>query len=224
MKKRNGWVFLLGVMCLVLPVTAFAGAVPDTGQTQCYDDAGNVIACPSPGERFYGQDGNYAINPMSYTRLDGGNMVQDNVTGLIWEVKNNQDGVKDYGNPRDADNTYTWYDPNPATNGGYAGADGDGTDTADFINALNSAHFGGYSDWRLPTIKELDSIVDYNVPYPGPCINTAYFPNTAASEYWSSNTIPYNTRYAWVMLLNFRGGSLHDKNLSLYVRAVRGGQ
>jgi len=58
---------------------------------------------------------------MSFTKLDGlGNdpsndapawaMVRDNVTGLIWEVKQSRDGVKNYADPHDADNTYTWYD------------------------------------------------------------------------------------------------------------------
>ena len=42
--------------------------------------------------------------------------------------------------------------------------------------ALNDAHFGGFSDWRLPTIKELTHIVNYDIPYPGPTINTGYFP------------------------------------------------
>lgn len=128
--------------------------MPDTGQTKCYDNE-KEIPCPQPGEAFYGQDANYTINPPSYTKLDAsGNalpdsasswvMVHDNVTGLIWEVKQNKDEVKDYTNPRDADNTYTWYDPDPATNGGDAGTPGDGTDTEDFIAALNAANFGGF--------------------------------------------------------------------------------
>ena len=66
-------------------------------------------------------------------------MVKDNVTGLIWEVKQAKDGVKNYDNPHDADNTYTWYDPDDS----YPGTPGDGTDTEDFIDALNTAHFGG---------------------------------------------------------------------------------
>jgi hypothetical protein len=71
--------------------------IPDTGQTKCYDNE-KEIPCPQPGEDFYGQDGNYIINPPSYTKLDeNGNslpddaaswlMVKDNVTGLVWEKK-----------------------------------------------------------------------------------------------------------------------------------------
>ena len=52
-------------------------------------------------------------------------MVRDNVTGLIWEVKQNQNAVTNYDDPHDADNNYTWYDSNPETNGGNAGTPGD---------------------------------------------------------------------------------------------------
>ncbi len=33
--------------------------IPDTGQTQCYDDQGNEIICPQPGQDFYDQDANH---------------------------------------------------------------------------------------------------------------------------------------------------------------------
>jgi hypothetical protein len=56
---------------------------------------------------------------MYYTKLDAaGNdlsddaaswvMVRDNVTGLIWEVKQNNDGMANYNNVHDTDNTYNW--------------------------------------------------------------------------------------------------------------------
>ncbi|MGE0087310.1 MAG: DUF1566 domain-containing protein [Desulfococcaceae bacterium] len=213
--------------------------IPDTGQTKCYNASGTEIPCAGTG-----QDGEYTINPMSYTKLDAaGNdlpdsaeswaMVRDNVTGLIWEVKQNKDGVKDYGNPNDADNTYTWYDSNPETNGGVAGIAGNGTDTEDYLNTLRAKT--GYSDWRLPTREELRSIVDYSIAYSSgkPTINKEYFPNTQMFYYWSSTTSPYywtttktvNTSYAWAV--DFRYGSddtSHYKYSSLYVRAVRSGQ
>jgi hypothetical protein len=178
-----------------------------------------------------GQDGDHTINPMSFTKLDaGGNplpdeaaswvMVRDNVTGLMWEVKQDKDGMQNYDNPNDADNTYTWYDPEDP----YPGTSGDGTDIEDFIDDLNNAWFGGSSDWRLPTIKELDSIVDLSIPYPGPCINTTYFPNTQADWYWSSNTLTSYIKYAWGVY--FYGGNTYygNKYSRCYVRAVRDGQ
>jgi hypothetical protein len=196
MKKT--WINAFSFIFLMFTTVALAAPVPDTGQTKCYDVAGNVITCPTPGQALYGQDANYSINPMSYTKLDGnGNelpdeagswaMVRDNVTGLIWENKT------DDGTIHDKDNKYTWYDPTDPN----PGFPGDGTDTKDFIDELNSTHFGGYSDWRLPTIKELGSIVNFDIPYPGLTIDTNFFPNTVSSFYWSSTTNASLTYYAW---------------------------
>ena len=235
MKQKGIWIVGLFMGVILSGVQAQAAPVPDTGQTTCYDEAGNVITCPSPGQNFYGQDANYTINPPSYTKLDStGNalaasasswvMVRDNVTGLVWEVKNDKDGTKNYDNPHDADNTYTWYDPDPATNGGYAGTSGDGTDSDDFIDALNNAHFGGYSDWRLPTIKELPFLVNYSIPNPGPAIYTAYFPNTVSSYYWSSTTYANYTSSAWFVYFYYGYAYSYYKGNYNYVRAVRGGQ
>ena len=61
----------LTTLILSIPLVAYAGPIPDTGQTTCYDADGNVIdSCPLPGEDFYGQDAHYAINPPYYTKLD----------------------------------------------------------------------------------------------------------------------------------------------------------
>ena len=207
------------------------GKIPDTGQTKCYNST-LEIPCPGPGETFYGQDANYNIKPSSYTKLDAsGNelpdsattwsMVRDNVTDLLWEVKT------DDGSINDRDNMYTWCDSNPATNGGNQGMCGDGTDTEDFINNLNSANFGGYNDWRLPTREELRSIVNYGQV--NPAINKDYFPNTLSSQYWSSSSFAYYSSSAWIITFNvgladagFGGNNL--KSYPCYVRAVRGGQ
>jgi len=228
-------VFTFICMGMTGPSSVTAGPVPDTGQDKCYDNTGE-IPCPQEGEPFYGQDAQYSTTPQSYTKLDTqGNdlpdsttewvMVRDNVTGLIWEVKNAADGTQDYSNPRDADNTYTWYDSNPATNGGDTGTPGDGTDTEDFINALNNAHFGGYDDWRMPTVKELSTLVNsgnYNL-----AIDSDYFPGTVSSNYWSSTTCANLTLYAWRVNFSYGDGSVyyrHYKSSSYYVRAVRSGQ
>ena len=211
----------------VLNTSVAASPIPETGQTKCYNNSEEII-CPQPGQDFSGQDANYTINPLSYTKLDDKGdslptsatswcMVKDNVTGLIWEVKT------DDGSVHDKDNQYTWYDSNPATNGGSAGMPENGTDTEDFINALNAESFGGHKDWRLPTIKELDSIVNLGKYNPG--IDTTFFPNTVSfGYYWSSSTNANDTGNAWDIVFNYPGVGWASKSSAGRVRAVRGGQ
>ncbi|MBI4791914.1 MAG: DUF1566 domain-containing protein [Deltaproteobacteria bacterium] len=236
MMKRNGvlqieFLVILTVFATVQPVYAF-NQWPDTGQTKCYNDTVE-IPCPQPGEPFYGQDAQYAGPVRSYTKLahgdealpdtatydDGWIMTRDNVTGLIWEMKT------DNGSIHDRNNHYTWCDTNPATNGGDAGTCGDGTDTEDFIDEVNNEDFGGHADWRLPTVKELSTLVNSDIPYPGPTINTTYFPETVSSCYWSSTTNANYTNGAWPV--DFYNGYVENgyyKSNSYYVRAVRAGQ
>jgi hypothetical protein len=204
----------LSIVFILCVSVCKAGPLPDTGQTRDYSST-------------FGEDSDYTINPPSYTKLDdNGNalpvsatewvMVRDNVTGLVWEVKTDDDSI------HDKDNLYTWYDSNPQTNGGHAGTPGPGTDAEDFINNLNANDFGGFSDWRLPTVKELRCILNRG-SYP--VINTEFFPQTIASLasfYWSSTTeVGDNTR-AWEVY--FYTGALGQsyKSISRYVRAVRG--
>ncbi len=85
----------------------------------------------------------------------------------------------------------------------------------------NDLALGGYSDWRLPSKKELMSIVDYSIY--SPAIDTTYFPGTNASLYWSST--PYSSFSRWFVYFGYgRVGYGYGKSLSGYVRCVRGGQ
>jgi hypothetical protein len=210
---------------------AYAASVPAAGQNRCYDSSGNEVPCSPRGRAFYGQGAPYNI-AQSYTKLDSnGNslpdsatfwpMVKDNVTGLIWEVKQNKDGVANHANPHDADNTYTWYDSNPRTNGGKAGAKNAGRDTESFLNILKSSRFGGYSDWRLPTIKELIFLVNHDFFIPS--INAHFFPNTKGRHYWSSTNagIPYG---AWGVDFSYGFDGSYYKGYYFYAMAVRGGK
>jgi len=81
------------------------------------------------------------------------------------------------------------------------------------------------TDWRLPNINELQSIVDYSRF--NQAINTTYFTNTGAAGWWSSTTNVNTTSNAWYV--NFPSGLLSHTSksatsISCYVRAVRGGQ
>jgi len=223
----------IGVLLLTLAATSAvagnnSGAAfsnwPGTGLTKCYNDK-LEIDCPAPDQPYYGQDAQYEGSARSYTVLGGGSMVQDNVTGLIWEMKTSLGDGQNYDNPHDADNTYTWCDTDPATNGGNEGVCGT-NNTEGFIDALNGANFGGYNDWRLPTMKELLSLVDYKGS--GPAIDPVFATTTQANYYWSSTTYLEFTipiPLAWAVSFSNGTDSGASKLLNThFVRAVRGGQ
>ncbi|QCF28125.1 DUF1566 domain-containing protein [Hydrocarboniclastica marina] len=48
----------------------------------------------------------------------------------------------------------------------------------------NAGGIAGHSNWRLPNIKELGSLVEYQCH--SPAINLAAFPDTPSATYWSS--------------------------------------
>ena len=156
-----------------LAAAAAPYAVADTGQTKCYN-ATTEIACPSAGQAFYGQDAQVQGNQPSDTLSADGLTVLDSVTGLTWQRSPDTNGD---GSIK-VNDKLTWMQAQarPA--------------------ALNAARYGGYSDWRLPTIKELYSLIDFRGTDPSvsgndtsgltPFIDTAYFKfaygDTSAAE------------------------------------------
>jgi hypothetical protein len=81
---------------------------------------------------------------------------------------------------------------------------------------------GGLTDWRLPTIKELSTLVDEsNI---NPAIDTAFFPATGSAPYWTSTTFNGHPGFAWYVRfdngLEYNGGY---KGRRYFIRAVRGG-
>ncbi|MCK5832803.1 DUF1566 domain-containing protein [bacterium] len=139
MKLRHAYILLLATLALGLSTFAVTYPIVDTGQEECYDNS-SVISPPSPGAAFYGQDAQYDGNAPSYTISGDGLTVYDNVTGLTWQQTPDTDDDGD----TDADDKLTW------------------TEVQTYPDVLNAASFGGYSDWRVPTIKEQYSLIKFN--------------------------------------------------------------
>jgi len=72
--------------------------------------------------------------------------------------------------------------------------------------------------WRLPTFKELESIVDFSRS--SPIINTSYF-SSATSYYWSSTTYAPNTANAWIVNFYTDGSNYNPNTNNYYVRCTR---
>lgn len=150
--------------------------------------------------------------------------VRDNLTGLLWEVKTDDGGLQD------KDWTYTWYNPDSTKNGGNAGVQNGGSctgsacDTYAYVQAVNAQGLCGYWDWRLPKKRELQGLVDYGIPSPGPTIDTAYFPNTPSSWYWSSSVCASYPDGAWLVFFSYGYVYAYNKVGDGHVRLARGGQ
>jgi len=188
--------------------------VADTGQDTCFDDTGVLNTCPDAGEAFYGQDAQHTGNMPSFTE-NGDGTVTDNVTGLMWQQSPGIDGDGDI----DADDKLTF-------------------DQA--VDGAGTSNLGGYDDWRLPTIKELYSLIDFNGVDPSgyegsdtsgllPFIDTDYFDfaygDTSAGEriidaqYASSNLYVSHTANDGGRTLfgvNFADGRIKGYGLTLF--------
>lgn len=122
--------------------------------------------------------------------------VQDNVTGLTWEVKT----------PANADTTFTR------------------AAVSTYIGAVNgSGELCGLTDWRMPTRRELLSIVDHGQSLPA--VDLRFFPNTASAPYWAheldlSASVPQ--RHWTVDFTHGDSSTGSESTLNLRVRLVRG--
>ncbi len=123
------------------------------------------------------------------------NTVTDNLTGLVWTKDANLPGYK------------TWQ-----------GA-------LDYVASMNTgAGTYGYTDWRLPNIIELESLVNAEQATPATWLNSQGFTNVQSSYYWSSTSCANDTSYAWVVHMHDGFVYAYDRSNYDYVWPVRSGQ
>lgn len=230
--------------------TPSGSALNDTGVTTCSDASNNGLTCNDTGtDQFPGQDAengrddsdNYDGDGYAgfvFTKLDSNgdplidqtvdyatspwSCVQDEVTGLMWEVKTDDDGL------RDKDWTYSWYNNTGINDGGSSGhidggkcAGTHGCDTQQFADAVNNLQLCGFDDWRSPTRHDLMSLMHFGAST-APYVDIRYFANNVTLAYWSASAgDPLSAAY-----LNFSefGAGIAPRTEDLALRLVRGGE
>jgi hypothetical protein len=92
----------------------------------------------------------------------------------------------------------------------------------DFIRRMNAAHVHGHADWRLPNVRELESLVDARRHTPALFEGHPFIRTTEGC--WSSTTSVFEPRYAWVLYMQDGAvGVGYKKHAEFHVWAVRGG-
>lgn len=205
-----------------------------------------------------GDDGDIRAGaPLRYRDNHDGTITDKN-TNLVWEKKDQASGLHDWNN------TYPWRGKcsnDSATmcgtgadckSGGACAAAGDARYTIfQWVAQLNAQRFAGHSDWRIPNVKELQSIVDYQTFLPP--VNAAFNNNctaactvdgangtqecsctqsagTSNAFYWSGSSYapsplvkPPGSMLAWGVLFGDGDVLSAGKDDHDYVRAVRCG-
>lgn len=161
MKTRKKWYIGLGLLSLAISIGACSQtkkankttstkqaseknkvvgmgnySIVGTNQTTFFNNTSKTTK-QVPGDDFYGQNANYPGNEPKYVN-NGDGTVTDLVTGLMWQQSfdHNKDG------DINVDDKLTY---------------------KEILNLVDKGvSFAGYNDWRLPTIKEMYSLILYS--------------------------------------------------------------
>ncbi len=179
--------------------------LPRTGQTAIYragDDGTVQAGFPWPSPRF--QD-------------NGDGTLTDMLTGLMWLKDANSAGTIGH-NPNGTGNGSMHWEP-----------------ALDFVAGINdgthdisscASYTGEYTDWRVPNVNEIETLIHAGAEDPGDWLNGQGFVNVRSADYWSSTQwASYTDRnYAWVVSLGSGRISNERKSGFRFVWPVRAGQ
>ncbi|HZR81812.1 MAG TPA: DUF1566 domain-containing protein [Candidatus Binatia bacterium] len=176
-----------------------------TGQNWCVDYSGQYVSCPGTG-----QDGDFqkGLDRMFVDNGDG--TISDLRTGLMWEK------LSDDGTIHDKDKDFFW--PNHLAK----------------ATQLNQQGFAGYTDWRIPNVNELQTLVNYGANnlatwsafntgcYPGCTVLTCSCTGNVFYRYWTSSSSEIYPYRPWSVEFS-RGEVSVTGVLNQAARGVRGG-
>lgn len=161
-------------------------------------DTGQTTPYGTIGYDAYYTSANSFTCDMSFT-ANINETITDNCTGLMW--KRCSEGLSGSTCGTGSATRPTWQDAKAQ---------------------CENLSFAGYTDWRLPNVKELISIINYQNFQPA--VDTTYFPATVSGYYWSSTT--YTASTDLVSSVDFMTGDVNGmsktEGLFPYVRCVRG--
>ncbi|MEM6731415.1 MAG: DUF1566 domain-containing protein, partial [Myxococcota bacterium] len=179
----------------------------DSNQRSCFDNSAE-IACPGTAGAadcastpFCGQDAQYGANDnvFQFSReelVPGEPVVASSVTGLMWQ-------------------------------GCVAGLSGSSCESgsasagvwADAVAICEALLWGGYSDWRLPSRAEFQSIQDYSRI---PSIDPSFFPATPIDFQWASDFSVGTAEFAWQVSFTESRAFIDSETRNNLTRCVRG--
>lgn len=161
--------------------------------------------------------------------------VQDNETELMWEKKSSNGGLRDrlwsYMNTTNMNGI----DPRSNYDRGACFVSSSDSDdvychTEGYVTAVNSVGLCGFNDWRMPTITELETLVE---PNETPAIDTNFFPYTNDTPdpfsvhhwwYWSSTPAGDSAAHYMYFELGISSQFGLNRQNSARVRLLRDGQ
>jgi len=134
--------------------------------------------------------------PINKFTENGDGTVTDTVTKLVW--KRCSEGLSGDSCEKGEPLTFSWQEA---------------------LKAAAESRCNGQNDWRLPDIKELNSIIERQCTMPA--INEIVFPATPTMSFWSATPYAGNPAYAWNVYFPYGISDGNSKSYRFFVRLVR---